>query len=199
MTDVRALAVSAAAVLWMGIPAAVTAQEREGAWIAGGGGVASFDASPPAGEGGRQTIGLGHAGVGGWLHQRWQIGLDVGWSGDVAVPNMPRTVTPFWISALIAYYPRLASGFHVKGSVGGTGAVMTIVDEFGTENSPTVGGGGIVMAGVGWDVQLARRFWLVPEVNFRFGQIGNMWIAGRPRVTDWEYNAVDFIVGIRLD
>ena len=199
MTDVRVLAVSAATVLWMGIPAAVTAQEREGAWIAGGGGVASFDASPPAGEGGRQTIGLGHAGVGGWLHRHWQIGLDVGWSGDVAVPDMPRTVTPFWISALIAYYPTLASGFHVKGSVGGTGAVMTIVDEFGTENSPMVGGGAIVMAGVGWDVQLARRFWLVPEVNFRYSQIGNMWIAGRPRVTDWKYNTVDFIVGIRVD
>ena len=199
MTGVRALVVSVAAVLWMGIPAAVTAQEREGTFVAGGGGVASFDASPPAGDGGRQAIGLGHAEVGGWLHRRWQFGLDVGWSGDVAVPGMPRTVTPFWVSALVAYYPRLASGFHVKGTVGGTGAVMTIVDEFGTENAPMVGGGGMVTAGAGWDVQLARRFWLVPEVNYRYGQIGDMWIAGRPRVTDWKYNTVDFTVGIRFD
>ena len=182
-------------LLWLGLPPAALAQAREKGFAEFGGGPAAFDSTPPTQFGNDGTFGLVDFTFGGWLNPRWQLGVVLGAAGS----DVSGQVTPVWFLGIASYYPRATSGFHVKGGVGVSTAMLDIVDEFGETDIADLGTGLSLMAGTGWDVHMWRRLWLTPAVNVRYGRPGDLVLGGRTSVPGWRYHTVDFTVGIRFD
>ena len=66
------------------------------------------------------------------------------------------------------YYPSPKGGFYVKGSAGfASRGIETTVIIDGVEFKTTEGTGGFGLgAGLGYDIQLARNFFLTPALDF---------------------------------
>ena len=182
-------------LLWLGLPPAAFAQAREKAFAEFGAGLAAFDSSPPTQSSNEGTFGVLDVTFGWWLNPRWRLGVVLGGAGS----DVTGQVTPDWFLGIASYYPRATSGFHVKGGVGLSNAVLDIVDEFGTTDMAELGSGLSLMAGTGWDAHLWRRLWLTPAVNVRYGSPGDLVLGGRTSVRGWRYYTVDFTVGVRFD
>jgi outer membrane protein with beta-barrel domain len=188
-----------ASLLWLGSPSMANAQQREKWWVGISTGVGSVFSSSREDEGSRTAVVLGYIDLGGWVHRQWRIGVDFG-SIDVDTPaDLDEDMTADFISVTAAYYPRPASGVHIKGGLGASFPTLGIVDEFGTTATAGLGAGLGLAAGAGWDLNLGRRFWLTPALSFRYARPVDLVLAGRTRVADWTYKAVDVTVGVRFD
>jgi hypothetical protein len=110
------------------------------------------------------------------------------WNGTLYVNN---------VSGILTYYPRVASGFYVKGGLGGSFLNMD-VEGFGGPAGNSSHGFGFT-TGTGYDVYLGRGFWLTPAVNFFYGQSGDVEFSRDTVIRDWKHNRTDFTVGIKFN
>ena len=186
------------ALLWLGVPSTADAQERKGFWAGVGVGGGSLGSSSNAAQSDRERTVISYFNFGWSIDQHWSLGFDAGGTESVRAAGFAGTF-PYNISGTLAYYPRTASGFFIKGGAGGSFLEMDIVDEFGTVATINLGTGVGLIAGTGWDVYLGRRFWLTPAVNVRYGRPGDLILAGRTQVSDWKYNVVDVTIGVKFD
>ncbi len=190
-------------VLVCGLPGVVTGQERSGFWVGVdvGTGSTGTSASGTVGSvfgdyrrwGGASALGLGWA-----VNPQLLVGIELrgmGWTwwtsdlrGTLAVNN---------VSGILTYYPRVASGFYVKGGLGGSFLIMD-VEGFGGPAGNSSHGLGFT-TGAGYDVYLGRGFWLTPAVNFLYGQSGDVEFSRDSVIRDWKHNRTDFTVGIKFN
>lgn len=163
-------------VLLLGVVAAPASAQRtavhDGFWISFGlGGGSAF--GDDAFEGDSKFGGAGFLRMGGTLSQQLQIGGElIGWGTDQDNTHIGRGALMF----TTMYYPSPKGGFYLKGSAGFAGR--------SSEREAVIGGeiatfgddqGGIGLgAGLGFDIQLARNFFLTPALDFVYtGTEGN--------------------------
>jgi len=131
----------------------------------------------------------------GWaFSHQLLLGLDLyAWTK----PPQGGTLTVNLLNALgtVTFFPSASSGFFIKGGAGAA-AVEFEVESPSRRISGTAGTGFGVMAGAGYDVRLGRGFSLVPEVGFRYGQVGELEVAGETQFRNWKQNIIDVTVGI---
>ena len=156
---------SAALLLLAAAPAnAQRTANHQGYWISFGfgGGTAFGD---DAFDGDSKFGGVGFLRMGGSPSQQFLIGGElIGWGTDKDNVQIGRAALMF--TAL--YYPSPKGGFYVKGGAGfaGRSAEWTVLVE-GLEATIKDDQGGIGLgAGLGYDIQLARNFFLTPALDF---------------------------------
>ena len=156
---------SLALILVLGSPAAAQRTAvHDGFWISFGfgGGTAFGD---DAWDGDSKFGGAGFLRMGGSLSQQLLIGGEViGWGTNQDEWSIGRGALMF--TAL--YYPSPKGGFYLKGGAGFAG--RSAEKEFRVESVTTTireDHGGIGLgAGLGYDIQLARNFFLTPALDF---------------------------------
>lgn len=145
--------------------AAQRTADHQGFWISFGfgGGMAFGDA---AYDGDSKFGGAGFLRMGGSLTQQWLIGGElIGWGTESDNVQVGRAAMMF--TAL--YYPSKAGGFYLKGGAGFAGrtAETSVFLTGGVEAKITDETGGVgIGAGLGYDIQLARNFFITPALDF---------------------------------
>jgi hypothetical protein len=137
------------AVLLATTASAQQAQTRQGFWIGGGLGYGSLGC-----EGCDRTGGMsGYFKLGGTLRQNILLGVETnGWTKS----EFGQTLTMGNMSGAAYWYPMPASGLFVKGGVG-----YSLIDSgFSSES------GFGLLAGVGYDVRVARNLSVTPVANW---------------------------------
>jgi hypothetical protein len=138
---------------------------HQGFWISFGfgGGLAFGDA---AFDGDSKFGGAGFLRLGGSLSQQWLIGGEmIGWGTDQNNVQVGRGAAMF----TAIYYPSQTGGFYLKGGAGFAGrtAETTVFLAGGVEARVTDDTGGVgIGAGLGYDIQLARNFFITPALDF---------------------------------
>ena len=180
-------------VAGVGQASAERPQERQGFWLGIGGGYGSADASCDECDGGdRQGSGAGYVKLGWTLNDRVLLGGEFNlWTKEQDVV----TVNFYNASGTLTFYPQGASGFFLKGGVGASFVDTEVVDG-GTRITADLGSGLGLVAGVGYDLRVARIISITPAVNFLYGQPGDLVVAGETLARNWKQNVVDFTVGI---
>jgi outer membrane protein with beta-barrel domain len=145
-------------------------QTREGFWIAFGfgGGSARFSCKPCTSDTTltSATIDLK---MGGTVRPNMLIGGELNaWTKN----ENGETLTIGNLSAVLQYYPAVASGFFLKGGLG----YATIRDEAG--GSTATGNGFGFIVGLGYDFRVGRNFSLTPIANVYYGGIGELSSGG---------------------
>ena len=191
-------------VLVCGLPGVVTGQERSGFWIGFdvGGGSVGTSASGTVGSvfsadrswsGGAAALGLGWA-----VNPQLLVGIETrGMSWEWWVDDMEGTLDATNVFGILTYYPGVASGFFVKGGLGGSFLTMDVEGFGGAAGNSSHGLG--FTTGTGYDFYLGRGFWFTPAVNFLYGQSGDVDFGGDTVIRDWEHNRIDFTVGIKFN
>lgn len=162
---VGSVMISAALLLLAAAPAdAQRTANHQGFWISFGfgGGTAFGD---DAFDGDSKFGGAGFLRMGGSPSQQLLLGGEfIGWGTDQDGVQIGRGAMMF--TAL--YYPSPAGGFYLKGGAGfaGRSAEWTIPIE-GLTATVTEDEGGIGLgAGLGYDIQVARNFFITPALDF---------------------------------
>ncbi len=156
---------SAALVLLLSSPAiAQRTAVHEGFWISFGfgGGMAFGD---DAFDGDSKFGGAGFLRMGGSLSQQLLIGGElIGWGANKEEWSIGRAAVMF--TAL--YYPSPKGGFYLKGGAGFAGRSAETESSVGSVTTTIrEDHGGIGLgAGLGYDIQLARNFFLTPALDF---------------------------------
>lgn len=190
-------------VLVFGVPGVVTGQERSGFWIGFdvGAGSAGTSASGTVGSvfgDYRNWCGASALGLGWAVNPQLLVGIELrGMTWRWWTSDLRGTLDVTNVSGILAYYPRVASGFYVKGGLGGSFLMMD-VEGFGGPAGDSSQGLGFT-TGTGYDVYLGRGFWLTPAVNFFYGQSGDVEFSRDTVIRDWKHNRTDFTVGIKFN
>lgn len=132
---------------------------HKGFWISFGlgGGVNVSDGL----DGERLAGGAAYVRLGGTPHPQWLLGGEaIGWGRSVDGEQLARGNATFSVQ----FYPSRNTGFFVKGGVGGSsisvsttsGSTTTITSEYGFGTT----------LGVGFDIRLARNFYLTPNLDW---------------------------------
>lgn len=177
----------ASPLAWAGHP-----QDRQGFWIGLGGGIGSADASCDQGcEGGnRQDSFSGFAKLGGTLSPRVLLGVEANaWIKDEG----GFTLTLGSLTGTATFYPQVSSGFFLKGGVG-----LSYVDTELRVGELSVGvnkTGWGVLAGLGYDLRVARNVSITPSANFYYGGLGNLSVGG-VTFAGWTQNVIDVGIGV---
>ncbi|MDT8437113.1 MAG: outer membrane beta-barrel protein [Gemmatimonadota bacterium] len=145
--------------------------EREGFWISFGfgGGWADDDAFED-GEAGS----VGFVRLGGSPSRNLVIGGEIiGWANDDDPTALADTeVSRGNLQFVALYYPGGESGLFLKGGAGA--AVRTVETDFGDDTTLTRDSGGVGLdAGIGWDIRLARNFFLTPTLDVLYQFLEN--------------------------
>jgi hypothetical protein len=69
----------------------------------------------------------------------------------------------------VMYYPSVQTGVYLKGGLGI--ASFTSMLEIGNTTTTTTNSGFGGTAGIGWDVRVARNFFLTPGVDFLYQRV----------------------------
>lgn len=161
----RAAATAAVLLAFTALPAHAQREAvHRGYWISfgfGGGTVFGDDAF----DGDTKFGGAGFLRMGGSPSQQLLIGGDLlGWGTDEEGVQIARGAMMF----TAMYYPSPSGGFYVKGGAGFAGRTTEVTFQLdGLEATVTDEQGGIgVGAGLGYDIQLARNFFLTPALDF---------------------------------
>ncbi len=163
------------AVLLVALAAPAEAQRtavHDGFWISFGfGGGSAF--GDDAFDGDSKFGGAGFLRMGGSVSQQLLLGGElIGWGTDQDNTSIGRGALMF----TTMYYPSPKGGLYLKGSAGfaGRSAEWTIlVDDLTATVTEDQGGIGLG-AGIGYDIQLARNFFLTPALDFVYtGTEGN--------------------------
>lgn len=156
---------SAALVLLIATPAAAQRTAvHDGFWISFGFG-AGTAFGDDAFDGDSKFGGAGFLRMGGSPSQQLLIGGElIGWGTDVDNTTIGRGALMF--TAL--YYPSPKGGFYLKGGAGFSGrSAETEIPLNGQTAKITEDQGGIGLgAGLGYDIQLGRNFFLTPALDF---------------------------------
>jgi hypothetical protein len=94
------------------------------------------------------------------------------------------------VSAVAYLYPWARGGLFVKG---GGGLSTYIASGPGPDLTGT--GWGLI-AGVGYDLRVARNISLTPVANIYYGHLGSLVLGGNPVESGWQQNIVDVGLGI---
>lgn len=159
---------AAAAALFVALYASPASAQRqavhEGFWISFGFGAGTMFGDD-AYDGDSKFGGAGFLRMGGSPSQQLLIGGEmIGWGTDQDDVQIGRGALMF--TAL--YYPSPAGGFYLKGGAGFAGrTVETSVFLDGVEFTASQDDGGIGLgAGLGYDIQLSRNFFITPALDF---------------------------------
>ena len=157
-----------AAVLVLAFAATPAQAQREaihqGYWISFGSG-AGTAFGDDAFDGDSKFGGAGFLRMGGSPSQQFLIGGEmIGWGQEDDNVRIGRGALMF----TAMYYPSPRGGFYLKGSAGFAGRTAeTSVFIDNVEFTATEDTGGIGLgAGLGYDIQLARNFFLTPALDF---------------------------------
>jgi hypothetical protein len=168
-------------------------QERRGFWIGFGAGYGSAYATCDDNCGGneREGSGSGYVKLGGTLNERVLLGAEMNlWTKE----KEGVTLNLYNASATVTFYPKATSGFFLKG-----GAGLALVDAEVRDESTTItldlGHGFGVLAGIGYDLRVARNISITPSVNFYAGWPGDLKVEG-VGFNNWRQNVVDFTIGV---
>jgi len=192
-----AVVLSVLALSCVAVPSVATAQERGGFWIGlgGGGGSAGIrcDDCEPDREGG----GTGYLKLGWTLNEHVLLGGEVNlWNKTFALEeDVTATANLYNLSGTLTYYPKVTSGFFVKGGAGASVADIDF-DLAGTNVTVDVGTGPGLLAGAGYDLRVGQRISITPAVNVWYGQLGDVSLAGAPFLNNWKHHVIDFTLGI---
>lgn len=155
------------AALLVGAAAPASAQRtavHDGFWISfgfGGGSVFGDDAF----DDGSKFGGAGFLRMGGSVSQQLLLGGElIGWGTDQDNTSIGRGALMF----TTLYYPSPKGGFYVKGSAGFAGRTAEwdiIVNNLTATITDEQAGIGLG-AGIGYDIQVARNFFLTPALDF---------------------------------
>jgi len=157
----------ATAALLVALPASADAQRvanHEGFWISFGfgGGLALGD---DAFDGDSKAGGAGFLRMGGSTSQQLLLGGEIiGWATDQEGVEIGRGAMMF--TAL--YYPSPSGGFYVKGGAGFAGRTAEyslVIPDLTATVTDDRGGIGLG-AGLGYDLQVARNFFITPALDF---------------------------------
>ena len=137
---------------------------HQGFWISFGFG-AGYAFGDDALDGDSKFGGATFLRMGGSLSQQWLIGGEfIGWGAGLDDLHIGRGSLMF--TAL--YYPSPQGGFYLKGGAGFSGRTVettVLIDDAKFTNIEGTGGVGLG-AGLGYDIQLARNFFLTPALDF---------------------------------
>ncbi|MDX1396534.1 MAG: hypothetical protein R3195_19290 [Gemmatimonadota bacterium] len=162
-------AVGAASILFVLAVSPVSAQREavhRGFWISFGFGAGNAFGDD-AFEDDSQFGGAGFLRMGGSPSQQWLIGGEmIGWGNEIDDVAISRGAVLF----TAMHYPSAGGGFYLKGSAGFAGrATSTTIVLDGEEVDVSDETGGIGLgAGLGYDLQLARNFFLTPALDFLY-------------------------------
>lgn len=162
----RALMAAALLLIFGSTPASAQREaSHEGFWISFGFG-AGTAIGDDAFDGDSKFGGAGFLRMGGSPSQQFLIGGEmIGWGTDQDNVRVGRGALMF--TAL--YYPSPKGGFYLKGGAGfaGRSAETTIILPGDVEATVTDEHGGIGLgAGLGYDIQLGRNFFITPALDF---------------------------------
>ncbi len=137
---------------------------HEGFWISFGfgGGLALGDEFF---EGDSKAGGAGFLRMGGSTSQQLIIGGEmIGWGTEEGGQTVARGALMF----TTLYYPSPRGGFYLKGSAGFAGRSWetSVSTSLGTATVTDDAGGVGLGAGLGYDIQLARNFFLTPALDW---------------------------------
>ena len=209
MRGLKRCVVLSAWVLWsVAVPVAANAQERDGFWfgIGGGGGSAAITCDDC--NEGRESSGVASIRLGWTLSKRLLIGGEVNvWDKTFVVVDegVKATATDglYNFAGTLTFYPKVTSGFFVKGGAGMSAADIQL-DVAGTNVTVNLGTGPGLIAGAGYDFRVGRKISVTPAVNAWYGQLGDvklagerfLKLAGEPFLNNWKHNVIDFTLGI---
>lgn len=142
---------------------AQTPREHRGFWISfglGGGWNLTrnvgLDSSSTGGGGGFVRLG-------GTLSEKLLLGGEViGWGRSVDGAELARGN----VNLTAMFYPSVQAGVYLKGGLGGASLARTVTEGNTTTTVHEEGFGATI--GVGWDIRLARNFYLTPAVDFLY-------------------------------
>ena len=164
-TSLRA---AGAASIIIALAASPVSAQREavhqGFWISFGFGAGNMFGDDAFDED-SQFGGAGFLRMGGSPSQQWLIGGEfLGWGNELDDVTISRGTAMF--TAL--YYPSLSGGFYLKGGAGFAGRTTSYTEVLeGRDLEVTEDTGGIGLGlGLGYDLQLARNFFLTPALDF---------------------------------
>jgi hypothetical protein len=189
------LSILAIAATLMGAPSAWAGhpQERKGFWIGFGGGYGSASASADCeGCGGDRESGFsGFLKLGGTLSPNVLLGTETNfWVKD----ESGTTVTLGFLTGTITVYPQATGGFFLKGGFGASFVdTSTQIGSLDVSASKTGWG---VLAGIGYDIRIARNISLTPCINYTYGKPGNIVFEGEDALPGWKQDVVSFELGI---
>jgi hypothetical protein len=159
-----------AAVLLLAVAASPASAQREavhkGYWISFGFGAGTLFGDD-AYDGDSKFGGAGFLRMGGSPSQQLLLGGEmIGWGAEDDNVRIGRGALMF----TTMYYPSPKGGFYLKGSAGFAGrTVETTVFIDNVELKATDETGGIGLgAGLGYDIQLGRNFFLTPALDFLY-------------------------------
>lgn len=158
-----------AGLLVSSLPAAAAAQREvgphQGFWI--GFGLGAGRNLTEDGNGDQLMGGGGYLRMGGTPNGRFLLGGEaLGWFRSES-NNV--TSSRGNVSLVLMFYPMRSGGFFLKGGVGGA-SIITSATVGNTTISTTDTGLGETL-GLGFDIRLARNFYLTPNIDFLFQQI----------------------------
>jgi hypothetical protein len=146
------------------VPAsAQTPREHRGFWISFGFG-GGWNLSRNVGVDSSSTGGgAAYLRMGGTLSEKFLLGGEViGWGRSVDGAELARGN----VNVTAMFYPSVQTGVFIKGGVGGASLAQTVTAGNTTTTVSDEGFG--VTIGLGWDVRLARNFFLTPGLDFLY-------------------------------
>jgi hypothetical protein len=183
--------------LWR--PGASHAQDRSGFWAGLGAGYGSMSATCDGCPAGSREGSLTACVRAGWtLSDRVLLGGEINiWTREQRdrALNATRVANLYNFSGTATVYPLIASGFFVK-----AGAGAAFVDDEIRGSSSAVrferGKGPGLLAGVGYDIRIARSVSVTPAFNFWYGRPGKLRIIEGAIVRGFRYHVFEFTVGL---
>jgi hypothetical protein len=168
-------------------------QERKGFWIALGFGYGWADASCEIcgdEEGGGASTGLVRL---GWaLNQKVLLGGEFNfWWNE----RFDDTLVLYDAVATASFYPSEASGFFVRGGIGGSFADTST--RIGNTTVTTELGSGLgLLAGAGYDIRVGRQISITPALTYWTGRSMDLRFENSTQTEEWHHNVVDITVAV---
>jgi len=148
---------------------AQTPREHRGFWISaglGGGWNLSRNVGVDSSSSGG---GAAYLRLGGTVSDKVLLGGEViGWGRSTNGADLARGNVNF----TAMFYPSVQTGVYLKGGLGGSSLARTVTNGNTTTTVHDEGFG--VTVGLGWDVRLARNFFLTPGIDFLYQRASNV-------------------------
>jgi hypothetical protein len=185
-------------ILWLVIPAAAAAQERQGLWAGFGGGWGSAEVQAAELEDqDRANSGVGRLQLGWTMNDNWLVGAELDfWRKNTEIAQgVDANFNIYNLSGILAYYASASSRFFVKGGAG-VSYLNADYDFSGADVRIDLGSGFGFIVGAGYDIPLTGSISLTPAVNLWYGQLGDLEFEETTLFTDWKQNVFDVTIGI---
>ncbi len=168
----RAIGAFVGLTVMLALASPVAAQEQakhRGFWISFGLG-GGWNLSRNVGADGNSAAGgAGYIRLGGTPSEKLLLGGElIGWGRSEDGVSLGRGNATF----TAMFYPSVEAGVYVKGGLGGSSIATTVSSGDTTTTVHDEGFG--ATAGLGWDIRLARNFFLTPGVDFVYQRVSEL-------------------------